>query len=678
MLTISRNVEVFFYLPSVDVLDGGTVLQYKYYTCDQVDSKNLLNRFRAQSVGSSNTDVLDSPCLLVLLTGTSQSKQHGEGVWGWAGFGGKRSFATVGLVIGLGELAVSVPQALIVGNFKTKENDVAKIATSVYVSNFPESISVKELFHHCKTYGHVVDSFITTKREKMKDGTKEVGGFVNSENKSFSKESAKVKVTGNFADDYDVDDQERNKFNNVGFKNEVLDCFEGDNDVEGVSKNMFQKDGTADINKDEGEFEERVEQSKDPFNIYPILNKKADTVGNDNKTDSSLKYSLGFSPIENKGDNSIHGSGNSNNNIVGLKDNNWVERMEYSRNSKLKKMSKDDSTDATSTGYFKKSEIPRTGGSILGVLEEVVNVRQIIGYKMEGCMSSMVEIIETQGAEEGNLTFDYVHSAAVGNSGSILCVWDSNSFSKNSLTMSDSFVMVRGVWRLTGQKCILIVVYALQDAKEKQMLWDYLQFKIDRWKGELEMDDFIKVVEDAWRESSVNKVKAQYKSELEAINSIIDRGNGGEVEVNTRADIINKILKIDKLHSMEMAQKAKVKWIVEGDKNSSFFHGMLNKKRNFLNIRGVMVNGVWVDNPKRVKKEFFAHFSDRFCRPTQKDASIQTEFLTTLSKDQVKEMECDVTNDEIKRVVWDCGTEKSLDLTVLRLAFFVGIGTNKQ
>ncbi|GJT08048.1 stress-response A/B barrel domain-containing protein HS1 [Tanacetum coccineum] len=34
--------------------------------------------FPAQSVGSSNTDVLDSPCLLVLITGTSQSRQHGK------------------------------------------------------------------------------------------------------------------------------------------------------------------------------------------------------------------------------------------------------------------------------------------------------------------------------------------------------------------------------------------------------------------------------------------------------------------------------------------------------------------------------------------------------------------------------------------------------------------------
>ncbi|GJX54281.1 ribonuclease H-like domain-containing protein, partial [Tanacetum coccineum] len=37
-----------------------------------------LTGFPAQSVGSSNTYVLDSPCLLVLITGTSQSRQHGK------------------------------------------------------------------------------------------------------------------------------------------------------------------------------------------------------------------------------------------------------------------------------------------------------------------------------------------------------------------------------------------------------------------------------------------------------------------------------------------------------------------------------------------------------------------------------------------------------------------------
>ncbi|GJT31842.1 hypothetical protein Tco_0922261 [Tanacetum coccineum] len=35
-----------------------------------------LTGFPAQSVGSSSTNVLDLPCLLVLITGMSQSRQH--------------------------------------------------------------------------------------------------------------------------------------------------------------------------------------------------------------------------------------------------------------------------------------------------------------------------------------------------------------------------------------------------------------------------------------------------------------------------------------------------------------------------------------------------------------------------------------------------------------------------
>ncbi|GJR38626.1 hypothetical protein Tco_1214310 [Tanacetum coccineum] len=41
---------------------------------DQVDSKNLLEMVPAQSIGSSNTGASDSPYLLVLTTGMSQSR----------------------------------------------------------------------------------------------------------------------------------------------------------------------------------------------------------------------------------------------------------------------------------------------------------------------------------------------------------------------------------------------------------------------------------------------------------------------------------------------------------------------------------------------------------------------------------------------------------------------------
>nr|GEU73959.1 RNA-directed DNA polymerase, eukaryota, reverse transcriptase zinc-binding domain protein [Tanacetum cinerariifolium] len=89
-----------------------------------------------------------------------------------------------------------------------------------------------------------------------------------------------------------------------------------------------------------------------------------------------------------------------------------------------------------------------------------------MGYNMEGCKSNMADIIGSQGVEEnvlGKFGFEYAKSDSVGNSGGILYVWDLNSFVKHNVTRSDYFVMLRGVWRMTGQLVLLIVVYAPQE-----------------------------------------------------------------------------------------------------------------------------------------------------------------------------------------------------------------------
>nr|GEZ22486.1 nucleotide-binding alpha-beta plait domain-containing protein [Tanacetum cinerariifolium] len=52
------------------------------------------------------------------------------------------------------------------GSYRSKEDDVNRISTLIFVTNFPESFSAKDLFQSCKQYGHVVDSFIPLKRSK--------------------------------------------------------------------------------------------------------------------------------------------------------------------------------------------------------------------------------------------------------------------------------------------------------------------------------------------------------------------------------------------------------------------------------------------------------------------------------------------------------------------------------
>ncbi|GKB07846.1 RNA-directed DNA polymerase, eukaryota [Tanacetum coccineum] len=94
----------------------------------------------------------------------------------------------------------------------------------------------------------------------------------------------------------------------------------------------------------------------------------------------------------------------------------------------------------------------------------------------------------------GNFAFDYVHSDSVGNSGGILCVWDPSSYRKKDVTVSDYFIMIRGVWLKTGCDLLIVSVYAPQELNEKKMLWDYLTHVINNWKGEvIIMGDFNEV-----------------------------------------------------------------------------------------------------------------------------------------------------------------------------------------
>ncbi|GJV74973.1 hypothetical protein Tco_1506557 [Tanacetum coccineum] len=75
-----------------------------------------------------------------------------------------------------------------------------------------------------------------------------------------------------------------------------------------------------------------------------------------------------------------------------------------------------------------------------------------------------------------------------------------------------------------------------------------------------------------------------------------------------------------------------IKWSIEGDENSNFFHGILNKKRNQMNIRGITIDGVWKEQPNDVKQEFLSHFQDRFAKPSERRANIDMRFPKTISE----------------------------------------------
>nr|GFD31726.1 transposon TX1 putative 149 kDa protein [Tanacetum cinerariifolium] len=75
----------------------------------------------------------------------------------------------------------------------------------------------------------------------------------------------------------------------------------------------------------------------------------------------------------------------------------------------------------------------------------------------------------------------------------------------------------------------------------------------------------------------------------------------------------------------------------------------------------------FTEKPDLVKKEFVQHFGERFSKPHERRANFDMSFPKMLTDEQKDDLERDVSLDEVKRAVWDCGTDKSPDFRLISL-----------
>ncbi|GJZ16269.1 RNA-directed DNA polymerase, eukaryota [Tanacetum coccineum] len=149
------------------------------------------------------------------------------------------------------------------------------------------------------------------------------------------------------------------------------------------------------------------------------------------------------------------------------------------------------------------------------------------------------------------------------------------------------------------------------------------------------------------------------KDQIRDIDILVDQGGVTDDMLLSRLDLSKQLHDLSSLDHSDFIQKAKVRWAVEGDENSKFFHGIINRKRTNLSVKGIMVDGEWVDDPSHIKKEFHTHFADRFKEPGLSRGKLNFFFHNRLCREQADDLELMVSNDEIRKAVWGCGENKS-------------------
>ncbi|KAH1220962.1 hypothetical protein GmHk_12G034481 [Glycine max] len=145
-----------------------------------------------------------------------------------------------------------------------------------------------------------------------------------------------------------------------------------------------------------------------------------------------------------------------------------------------------------------------------------------------------------------------------------------------------------------------------------------LKHRLKRWSKENSTDIYTQI-----------KHLQQNMNELE--NSMSSQPS--EQQIKQLKELQSKLWEKANLHECILRQKAR-----KGDNNSSYFHKLINYSRRRNAIRGLLIDGSWVEDPLLVKAEVLQHFQNRFHEPQLQRPNLDGVHFSVLSAFQKDSM----------------------------------------
>ncbi|XP_021991489.1 uncharacterized protein LOC110888265 [Helianthus annuus] len=119
----------------------------------------------------------------------------------------------------------------------------------------------------------------------------------------------------------------------------------------------------------------------------------------------------------------------------------------------------------------------------------------------------------------------------------------------------------------------------------------------------------------SWRDDIRTKEgedELKAREELEELEHVMEDGDLSDEEEWVRLECQKKLRFLEDCKAKDLRQRARIKWAMEGDDNTAFFHGMVNNRKTSNAIQGLFINDVWINSPNKVKKAVFDYFRTIF------------------------------------------------------------------
>ncbi|XP_057426415.1 uncharacterized protein LOC130719827 [Lotus japonicus] len=143
------------------------------------------------------------------------------------------------------------------------------------------------------------------------------------------------------------------------------------------------------------------------------------------------------------------------------------------------------------------------------------------------------------------------------------------------------------------------------------------EFEVQGW-GAYVLKEKLKKLKDEiklWVKKNFKDIREEIKRTVDEINMIdMEDENGGvsDKDLIRRKELTAEFWRLSKLNESVLWQKSRCRWVKDGDRNSKYFHAVINKRRCSNFISGIRIGDKWVEEPSRVKDGVREFFSDRF------------------------------------------------------------------
>lgn len=150
------------------------------------------------------------------------------------------------------------------------------------------------------------------------------------------------------------------------------------------------------------------------------------------------------------------------------------------------------------------------------------------------------------------------------------------------------------------------------------------------------------------------------REEIHFLDSKDEGGGISEEERIRRGELqAQQLLNLRNNKSL-LAQKAKSKWLRDGDLNTKLFHRVINKRRCRNGISGLGIEGEWVEDPTKIKEAIKDHFRKQYQRRELEEVRMPSELVESrLDGADGENITRPFSDEEIKAVVWECDGSKS-------------------